>query len=139
MIERNGKELIWPTGNVEAVRLSIAIDDVVKIIAIGKPKPIVERRARFISEFLVTSRGSFIVGFAQPICEQAERIVPKRVDLDGLSAARCNNPVAHFRIHPGKLVAFLTLREQAVIRIDMNIEPSAADMMLGDVDQRRQK
>src|SRR6266481_6420803 len=89
--------------------------------------------------FLVKLRGSFVAALAQPTGEQAKGVVPKRVNLDCFSAARGDHPIAHLRIHPGELISFLSLREQAVGWIDMNIKFCSAQMMLGDVDQNWQK
>ena len=41
---------------------------------------------------------------SQP-CEQAERVVEERVDLDRLPPARRHHPVADLGVHPGELVA----------------------------------
>src|ERR1700737_2272721 len=89
--------------------------------------------------FLVLVRGRFVTYLPQPLREQLERIVPKRIDLDRLTAARCHNPIAHLRVHPGEGIAFFALREQTVGWIDMNIELRATQMAFDDVDQRRQE
>src|SRR6266568_5662432 len=138
MIERNGKELIWSTRSI-AIRAAINIDNIVKITAFGEPKPMVERCSRFLCPFVVAFRRSLFPSFAQPIRQQAKRIVPKRVDLDRLSAAGCHDPVVHFRVHPGELITGFALREQSIVWIDANIKSRAAQMMFGDVDQRGQK
>src|SRR6266446_424855 len=65
--------------------------------------------------------------------------MPKRVDLDGFSAARCDNPIAHLGIHPGELVTLLTLHQETVVWIDMDIKLRATQMMVDDIDQARQK
>src|SRR2546427_5717965 len=138
MIERNGKELIWSTRSI-AIRAAVNIDNVVKIAAFGEPKPLVERCSRFLCPFVVAFRRSLFVIFAQPIREQTECVVPKGVDLHRLAATRSDDPVPHLRVHPGKLITFLALREQAVVWIDMDVESRSAQMMFGDVDQRGQK
>src|SRR5205823_11896892 len=71
--------------------------------------------------------------------EQFKRVVPKGINLDRFAASRGYHPVAHFRIHPGELITFHPLREKAVARIDMNVEASAPQMILRDVDQDRQQ
>src|SRR6185503_13345728 len=43
---------------------------------------------------------------AVPIGEQAQRVVPERVDLDGLAASRRHDPLADLRIHPRELEAW---------------------------------
>src|SRR5436309_8725871 len=64
-------------------------------------------------------------------------VVPKGVDFDCLSASGSDDPVADLRIHPGKLVTFFPLLQQAVGWIQPYTEASAANMMLDDVDQLR--
>ena len=44
----------------------------------------------------------------------AERIVPERVDLDGLAGARRHHPVADLRVHPRDLHAGLARAQEAV-------------------------
>src|ERR1700730_414024 len=89
--------------------------------------------------FFIKLRGRFVAALAQPTGEQAKGVVPKRVDLDCFSAARGDYPIAYLRIHPGELISFLALREQAVAWIDTNIKFCSAQMMLGDVDKNWQK
>jgi len=84
-------------------------------------------------------RGRVVADFAQPIREQAEGVVPKRIDLHCLSSARSDDPIVHLRIHPRKLILVLALREQAVVWINVNIIFRAVQMMFGDVGQRREK
>src|SRR5881397_329373 len=74
-----------------------------------------------------------------PSCKYLECIIPKRINLDRFAATRRYHPVAHLRIHPRELITFGALREQAVAWIDMNVEASTPQMMLGDIDQDRQQ
>src|SRR5205814_3941654 len=55
------------------------------------------------------------------------------------ATTRSDNPVTHLGVHPSELITFFALHEQAVVWVDMNVEPRAAQMMFDDVDQRRQK
>src|SRR5439155_2178571 len=71
--------------------------------------------------------------------EQFKRVVPKGINLDRFAASRGYHPIAHLRVHPGKLLTFHALCEKAVARIDMNVEASAPQMILRDIDQDRQK
>jgi hypothetical protein len=50
----------------------------------------------------------------QPIRQQAERVVPERIDLDRLAAARSHHPIADLRIHPGQRVTLRPLGEEPV-------------------------
>src|SRR5207244_9124789 len=49
------------------------------------------------------------------------------------------HPIAHLRVHPGELITFHALCEKAVARIDMNVEASAPQMILRDIDQDPQQ
>ncbi len=75
--------------------------------------------------------GVFLAFLAEPVFEQAQRIVPERVDFDGFAAARGDDPAVHFRIHPGELIALRALAQQAVRGIDADAEARAAQMVLG--------
>ena len=61
-----------------------------------------------------------------PACQQAQRVVPQRVDLDRLAAPRRHHPVVDLGVHPGQLVALGALAQQAVGRIDADAEARAA-------------
>ena len=77
--------------------------------------------------------------FLTPIGEQAQRVVPERVDLDGFTAPRRHDPVADLGIHPGQLKARSALPQQAVVRIDADAEPRAGEVVLDDIDELRQQ
>ena len=81
--------------------------------------------------------GLRIAGGAQPVAQQAQRVVPQRVDLDRLAAARGHDPVADLGVHPGQLIALLALGQEAVLRIDPDAEFAALDVMTHDVAQDR--
>src|SRR5437773_5469906 len=66
-------------------------------------------------------------------------VVPEGVDFDCLSASGSYDPVADLRIHPGKLITFFALLQQAVGWIQPDTESSAANLMLDDVDQLRKQ
>ncbi len=75
----------------------------------------------------------FALFHADPAFEEAQGIVPKRVDFDRLAASGRDDPAIDFRVHPGKLIALLALFQKAVARIDGDAELGAAQMMLDDV------
>ena len=77
--------------------------------------------------------------FLTPVGEQAQRVVPERVDLDGLAAPRRHDPVADLGVHPGQLKARSALPQQAVVRIDADAEPRAGEVVLDDIDELRQQ
>src|SRR6267154_1839547 len=80
-----------------------------------------------------------VLRFTQPICQQAQRVVPKRVDLDRLAAARGHHPIADFRIHPGERVTLRPLAQEPVTWVDLDAEAGALEMMPYNVLQDRQK
>src|SRR5271169_6777374 len=135
MLECDRKDLVRPESSIVAV---LAIDDIVQIAARRMPKAAIEGIARLVRigcEFL----GFGVLCFTQPIRQQAERVVPERVDLDRLAAARGHHPIADFRIHPGERVTLRTLGEEPVMRVDLDAETGAIEMMPYDVLQDRQK
>src|SRR2546428_7591003 len=97
-----------------------------------EPKAIIERNVRAFSVLVVSFRGSLVAIFAQPIRQQAKRVIPERVYLHCFAATRGDDPIAHLGVHPGELITFLALHEQAVVWIDVNVEAGAAQMMFGD-------
>jgi len=84
-------------------------------------------------------RGAVIIHLSEPLGKQLERVVPKRVDFYRFTATRGDDPVAHFRVHPGKLITFFALREQPVVGIDVNVEFGSGEVTIGNIDQSRQK
>src|SRR5260370_22202763 len=121
------------------VRSAVNYDNVVKITGRVEPKAIIERNARAFGVLVVSFRGVLIAIFAEPIRQQAKRVVPERVNLHCFAATRGDDPSAHLGVHPGELITFLALHEQAVAWIDMNVEARAAQMMFDDLDQDGQK
>ena len=89
---------------------------------------------------LAEARGRLVaLLLAYPALEQAQRVVPERIDLHGLAAPRRHHPVADLGVHPGELIAVLALAQQAVVRIDADAEARAAQMVLDDVAQLGQQ
>ena len=115
MIERNGEDLVRPACRVIPL---LAIDDVVQVSALVVPEARIERLAGAGSALLYLNREGVVAFFPQPPGQQRQRVVPERVDLHRLAAPRRDDPVVHLRIHPGELVAFLPLPDQAVRGID---------------------
>ena len=76
-----------------------------------------------------------VPALAHPALEQAERVVPERVDLDRLAAPRRHHPAVALGVHPGELVALGALAEQAVRRVDADAEARAAQVVVDDVDR----
>ena len=97
VFERNRENLVRSKRRVVAV---LAIDDVVEIAAGRVPEAAIEGSARLVGvgDELI---GFGVLRFAQLIRQQAECIVPERVNLDRFAAARGHHPIADFGIHPG--------------------------------------
>src|SRR3954467_10745482 len=117
MCERNREDLIRTTRLIELPRFAVAIDDVVEITACFKPEALVERSARLTGASFETLGLPMLSGLPEPARQQFERVIPERVNLDRFAPTRRDDPVAHFRVHPGELHPFLALHEQAVVRI----------------------
>src|SRR5262245_10439006 len=94
---------------------------------------------RFQSEFSISSSRICVPHFIQPFLQKSERVVPKCIDLNSLASARRHDPITHLCIHPSQLISLHSLDKQSIVRIDVNIKLRSAEMMLGNVDQGRQK
>src|SRR5947209_19121277 len=133
VFERDGEELVGPAGRVVPALLLPALDHVVEVAATLVPEALVEGAAAALgvrAEFL---RRLLAAGLARPAFEQAERVVPERVDLDGLAAPRRHDPAVALRVHPRQLIAFRALHEQTVPRVDVDAEASPFEVTLYDV------
>src|SRR3984893_14002226 len=118
MLECDRKNLVRSESNVVTV---LAIDDVVEIAACRVPKSAIEGIARLVR--MGCEHVCFRVPrFAQPIRQQAERIVPEGVDLDRLAAARGHHPIADFRIHPGERITLRPLAQEPVTWVELASE-----------------
>src|SRR5258705_5250769 len=109
----------------------LAIDHVVEVTALLVPEPGVERIARADSCFVHLWRKRVAL-LAQPPGEERERVVPERVDLYRLAAARRHHPPVDLRVHPGQLNVLLSLPQKAVGWIDADSESRALHVALED-------
>ena len=131
----DGQDLVRPAGVVVAL---LAIDDVVQAPRRRVPEPRVERAAaacRFRPQIVALGGEP---GPIEPAGEQHQRVVPERVDLDGLAAPRRHHPAVDEGVHPGELDAGRALREQPVV-VDVDVERGALAMAAHDVLQDRQQ
>ena len=71
-----------------------------------------------------------------PVTRQPQRVVPERVDLDGLAASGCDHPVPHPRIHPGQRVALLAAGQQSIPMVHADGVPGSADVPVDDALER---
>src|SRR5262245_39902228 len=88
-----------------------------------------ERRFGHIRAFLLNL---VVLESGCQLLQHAEGVIPKCLDLDRLSMPRSYDPVANFRIHPGKLDARLTSVEQTII-VDMDLIAGSLNMPVNDV------
>ena len=136
MPQRNSEHLVRPATHVIAC---LAVHDVIEIAAVVIPEPGVERRVRRL--------GHCVSGGVDPVyCSSrthcaviCSALYHKGIDLDRLAAPRRHHPIADLGIHPGKLIAFGPLPQQAILRIDADPEAGALPVMLDDIDQLRQQ
>ena len=68
-----------------------------------------------------------------------QRVMPERIDLNGLAAARCDHPVAYLGVHPGELHAGLASAQQTIGRVHHDAVARTVSMPLDNVDQHRVK
>src|SRR4029079_17997641 len=78
-------------------------------------------------ETLLHTIGQFV------ITHEPQRVVPERVDLDGLALARSECDAVAFGVHPCELRGRIALRDQAVIWVHLDVIPRAAAVTLDDV------
>src|SRR5271154_3076373 len=134
-IERDGKDLIGAKLRIVTV---FAVDDVVEIAAALVPEAFLEGTAATVGVLLHFSGLVFVTRLIEPGFQEAKRVIPERVDLHRLPAARGDDPVANFGIHPRELVTFGALTQQTVGGIDANAEVGALQMVFGNFDELRQ-
>src|ERR1043165_4664247 len=133
MFEREREELVGTARGVFLAVLLPALDNVVEVAALRVPEALVEGAPAPFGVPGKLARALLVAGLARPVFEQTERVVPECVDLDGLAAPRRDDPAVALRIHPGQLITFRALHEQAVLRVDVDAEARAFEVALADV------
>ena len=123
-MRQRDREAAGSAGTSRSLPPSLRVDDVVEVAAGRVPEPLVERLAD-AGGAIDRTRGLPIVHFAGPLLHQAQRVVPERVDLDRLAAARRHDPVVDLRVHPGELITRGALAQQTVAGIDVDAEVRA--------------
>ena len=111
-MQAHGEDLVWTNGSIGRS----TVDDVIEAPRVLVPENPVEGPAGkrrqagiFLSPFPV----------AEARCEvfhDAQGVIPERLDLNRLSAARGHHPVANPGVHPGELRARRASIEQTVFR-----------------------
>src|SRR5262249_45241816 len=74
---------------------------------------------------------------AYPAFQQAQGVIPERIDLHCLAPPWRDHPIADLGVHPGQLIALLPLAQQTILWIHPNAEVRAAQMVLDNVEQLR--
>src|ERR687897_2749782 len=97
MLERYRQQLIRPAGRVVS---GLAVHDVVQVAACLVPEAAIERLATALGQRRDRQGGLVAFFLAQPSLQQPKRVVPERIDFDGLASARGHDPAVDLRIHP---------------------------------------
>src|SRR5262245_19392473 len=105
MGEGDGEELVRTARGVVLARKLGALHHVVETLPLGIPEAFIEG--------VLATRGVcgertgrvLVTDPASPALEKPEGVVPERVDLDGLPAARRDHPAVTLGVHPGELIA----------------------------------
>src|SRR5581483_11943231 len=104
MIEGDGEDLVGTAGVVVAAALGV--DHVVEVAFGLDPKTRVEGVPRAVRDAADLAGARGVAFLAEPLLEQAKRVVPERVDLDGFAAAGRDHPAIDLGVHPGELISF---------------------------------
>ena len=134
MRQRDRQDLIRPA--LRIVASLFGVDNVEEIAFVGVPESPVERALGMRCPVAVFDRRSVAV-LVGPLFHQLQRVVPQRVDLHRLAAPRRDDPVVDLRVHPRELIALRALRQQAVLRVDVNAEMRAAHVAVDDALESR--
>ena len=67
MIERDGEKLVWTARNIVRFFVAVAINNVVKISAVGEPETLIELNARALRMFFIMLRSRRVAGSLQPV------------------------------------------------------------------------
>ncbi len=137
MIERDRKQLVGAAGWIVAA--GRAVHNVVEVTALCVPESGVEGVTGLIGMTGDPSRFVFPIRLVKPVFENAKRVVPERVDLDRFSAPRRDHPAVDLRVHPGELITFLPLHQEAVGMIHVNAEPGSAQVMPDNIEELRKQ
>ena len=129
--ERDGEDLI---GAQRVVVPRGRVENVVAMAGALAPEPI-ESGLDAIGNGVPRTGG--LADVPGEACHRAQRVVPEGVDLDRLARARRDDPVAHFRVHPGELHAGLAGHEQSVAGILLDPVPRARPVKSDDLLEHR--
>src|SRR5262245_44662681 len=97
MVEGDREDLMRPAGRVVA---GLAIDDIEQAAGRRMQEAAIERSRRASGLVIPTICAGAAFDFGEPFRQKTQRVVPERVDLDGLASSGCDYPVAYLRIHP---------------------------------------
>src|ERR1700693_5384027 len=128
------ENLIGPNGGVGRA----AIHDVVEVSALLVPEKSVEAQLSEGGHGAIALLVGLIAKGTSEILHDAERVVPERLNLNGLAATRGHDPIPDFGIHPGQLHPGLTRVQQAAA-VNLDAITGTADMPGNDVGEDRVK
>src|SRR5690349_5268100 len=114
------------------------VDHVVQTAGLRVPELSVEAVFRVLGKLVQKHLRSRVAELVRKIAQNAERVVPERLNLDGFARPGSNNPVADLSVHPGELDAGFTTRQKA-IAVETNAITSTSSMPLDDFLQLRIK
>ena len=137
VVQRNRQQLIGPAGSIGPTVFTV--DHVVKVPPVFVPETGVERLSRLCRMRRHAICLNIAARIPQTLFQNSERVIPERIDLYSLSPARSDHPAVHLCIHPGELIALLSLNQQPVVAVDMNVEKCSAQVISNDVQQLRKK
>src|SRR5262249_44865060 len=97
------ENLIWTDGWV----WGSTICNVIQASSLFIPEQAIETPAGHSRHVAVTLRASFVSKLLSEVLHDAERVVPKRLDFNGLSSSGGDYPITDLRIHPRELDSLL--------------------------------
>src|SRR5439155_4623119 len=109
--QRQGEHLVRPQAHVVAVR---TIDDVGEMAEVGAPEPGAEAPRGSLGHRHAGAPRRGVAPVDEPWTDGAQRVVPERVDLDGLAHPRGDDPPVDEGVHPRQLDSWLAGRELPV-------------------------
>src|SRR5262249_41999605 len=136
MRQRDREQLIRSNRVIVTV---LAVHYIEQRTAAVVPETRIERFANPVGATTVAFRTFLIPSLVHPFLHEAQCVVPKSVDLNGLAAPRCDDQIAHLCVHPGQLVSGRALYEEAIGGIDSDAEASTVLVQIDDLLETRKQ
>src|SRR5512143_2623445 len=109
----------------------LTIDHVVQTASVRIPELSVEAIFCVLGKLAKKCLGSRVAKLMREIAENTQRVVPERLNLDGLARPGSHHAVADFGVHPRELDAGLTTCQKAVA-VEADPIARAASMPVDD-------